>query len=172
MKKVCVVTGSRADYGLLRYVMAGLRDSQYCALQVIATGMHLASEFGYTWRNIEADGFHIDWKVDMLLGADTEVAVTKSVGLAITGFADAFAALQPDLVLLLGIVSRFLLLRLVQRLRGSRLRISTGEKSPKGQWMTPFGTRLPRCPVCTLPLPRPTASVWFSWVSRRIRSGM
>ena len=102
MKKVCVVTGSRADYGLLRYVMAGLQDSQYCALQVIATGMHLASEFGYTWRNIEADGFHIDWKVDMLLGADTEVAVTKSVGLAITGFADAFAALQPDLVLLLG----------------------------------------------------------------------
>ena len=102
MKKVCVVTGSRADYGLLRCVMSGLRDSQQCDLQVIATGMHLASEFGYTWQNIEDDGFDIDWKVEMLLGADTEVAVTKSVGLAITGFADAFAALQPDLVLLLG----------------------------------------------------------------------
>ena len=53
-------------------------------LQVIATGMHLASEFGYTWRHIEADGFAIDWKVEMLVG-DTEVAVTKSVGLAMTG---------------------------------------------------------------------------------------
>jgi GDP/UDP-N,N'-diacetylbacillosamine 2-epimerase (hydrolysing) len=102
MKKVCVVTGSRADYGLLRCVMAGLRDSQHCALQVIATGMHLASEFGYTWRHIEDDGFDINWKVEMLVGADTEVAVTKSVGLAMTGFADAFAALKPDLVLLLG----------------------------------------------------------------------
>ena len=102
MKTVCVVTGSRADYGLLRCVMAGLRDSQHCVLQVIATGMHLASEFGYTWRHIEADGFAIDWKVEMLVGADTEVAVTKSVGLAMTGFADAFAVLKPDLVLLLG----------------------------------------------------------------------
>ena len=102
MKKVCVVTGSRADYGLLRCVMTGLRDSQHCTLQVIATGMHLASEFGYTWRHIEADGFDIDWKVEMLVGADTEVAVTKSVGLAMTGFADALAVLKPDLVLLLG----------------------------------------------------------------------
>ena len=102
MKTVCVVTGSRADYGLLRCVMAGLRDSQHCVLQVIATGMHLASEFGYTWRHIEADGFDIDWKVEMLVGADTEIAVTKSVGLAMTGFADAFAVLKPDLVLLLG----------------------------------------------------------------------
>jgi len=102
MKKVCVVTGSRADYGLLRCVMSGLRDSERCDLQIVATGMHLASEFGYTWRSIEADGFDIDWKVEMLLGADTAVAVTKSVGLAITGFADAFAALQPDLVVLLG----------------------------------------------------------------------
>ena len=102
MKKVCVVTGSRADYGLLRCVMTGLRDSQHCKLQVIATGMHLASEFGYTWRHIEADGFDIDWKVEMLVGADTEVAVTKSVGLAMAGFADAFAMLKPDLVLLLG----------------------------------------------------------------------
>ena len=67
MKKVCVVTGSRADYGLLRCVMSGLRDSQQCDLQVIATGMHLASEFGYTWQNIEDDGFDIDWKVEMLL---------------------------------------------------------------------------------------------------------
>jgi len=82
--------------------MSGLRDSERCDLQIVATGMHLASEFGYTWRSIEADGFDIDWKVEMLLGADTAVAVTKSVGLAITGFADAFAALQPDLVVLLG----------------------------------------------------------------------
>ena len=102
MKKVCVVTGSRADYGLLRGVMARLQVSPTCKLQVIVTGMHLANEFGQTWSTIESDGFSIDWKVEMLLGSDTEVGVSKSVGLAMLGFSDAYEHLRPDLVLLLG----------------------------------------------------------------------
>lgn len=102
MKRVCVVTGSRAEYGLLRWVMQGLKDSKACELQTIATGMHLSPEFGSTWRYIEDDGFNIDWKVEMLLGSDSAVAVTKSMGLAMTGFADAYGHLKPDLIVILG----------------------------------------------------------------------
>lgn len=102
MKRVCVVTGSRAEYGLLRWVMQGLQDSEHCRLQTVVTGMHLSPEFGSTWQAIVDDGFAIDWKVDMLLGSDSAVGVTKSMGLAIIGFADAFAHLAPDLVVILG----------------------------------------------------------------------
>lgn len=102
MKRVCVVTGSRAEYGLLRWVMQGLQDSEHCRLQTVVTGMHLSPEFGATWQAIVNDGFAIDWKVDMLLGSDSAVGVTKSMGLATVGFADAFAHLAPDLVVILG----------------------------------------------------------------------
>ncbi|OYY94503.1 MAG: UDP-N-acetylglucosamine 2-epimerase (hydrolyzing) [Hydrogenophilales bacterium 28-61-23] len=102
VKKICVVTGTRADYGLLRWVLDGIQRSPELELQVIATGMHLSPEFGLTYREIEADGFMIDRKVEMLLSSDTAVGVAKSMGLAMIGFADAFAALNPDLVLVLG----------------------------------------------------------------------
>lgn len=102
MKRACVVTGSRAEYGLLRWVMQGLRDSEHCQLQTVVTGMHLSREFGSTWQAIVDDGFAIDWKVDMLLGSDSAVGVTKSMGLATIGFADAFAHLAPDILVLLG----------------------------------------------------------------------
>lgn len=102
MKRVCVITGSRAEYGLLRWVMQGLKDSEQIRLQTVVTGMHLSPEFGSTWQAIVDDGFSIDWKVDMLLGSDSAVGVTKSMGLATVGFADAFAHLAPDLVVILG----------------------------------------------------------------------
>tara|TARA_A100001391_G_scaffold150652_2_gene108159 strand:- start:78 stop:1268 length:1191 start_codon:yes stop_codon:yes gene_type:complete len=102
VKNICVVTGSRAEYGLLRWVMQGLKDSAVCELQTVVTGMHLSPEFGNTWEAIAADGFAIDWKVEMLLGSDSAVAVTKSMGLAMAGFADAYDHLAPDLVVLLG----------------------------------------------------------------------
>lgn len=102
MKRVCVVTGSRAEYGLLRWVMQGLQDSDHCQLQIVVTGMHLSPEFGSSWQAIVEDGFAIDWKVDMLLGSDDAVGVTKSMGLATIGFADAFAHLSPDLLVILG----------------------------------------------------------------------
>ena len=102
MKKVCVVTGTRAEYGLLRWVMEGIRNSTKLDLQVIATGMHLSPEFGLTYREIEKDGFRIDRKVEMLLSSDTPVGIAKSMGLCSVGFADAFQELNPDLIVILG----------------------------------------------------------------------
>lgn len=102
MKKICVVTGTRAEYGLLRWVMLGIQESLQLDLQVIVTGMHLSPEFGLTYRDIEADGFQINRKVEMLLSSDTPAGVTKSMGLALCGFADALADLKPDMLLLLG----------------------------------------------------------------------
>ena len=101
-RKICVVTGTRADYGLLRWVMEGIREAPALELQVIATGMHLAPEFGLTYREIEQDGFRIDRKVETLLGADTPAGVAKSMGLGMIGFGEALEQLQPDLVLVLG----------------------------------------------------------------------
>jgi GDP/UDP-N,N'-diacetylbacillosamine 2-epimerase (hydrolysing) len=102
MKKVCVVTGTRAEYGLLRWVVEGIRQSPVLDLQLIATGMHLSPEFGMTVNAIETDGYHVDRKVEMLLSSDTAVGITKSMGLGMIGFADALAELKPDLMLLLG----------------------------------------------------------------------
>ena len=102
MKRVRVVTGSRADYGLLRWVMEGIQASSELELQLVVTGMHLASEFGNTWREIEADGFSIDRKIDTLLSSDSPAGVTKSMGLGLIAFADALSELSPDMVLVLG----------------------------------------------------------------------
>jgi len=102
MRKICVVTGSRAEYGLLSGLMLSIKDDSTLHLQVIATNMHLSPEFGLTYKEIEADGFVIDKKVEMLLSSDTSNGTTKSVGLATIGFADAYEDLKPDLLVVLG----------------------------------------------------------------------
>lgn len=102
MRKICVVTGSRAEYGLLSGLMHAIQDDSELKLQVIATNMHLSPEFGLTYRDIEADGFHIDKKVVMLLSSDTANAIAKSVGLGFMGFADAYEDLKPDMIVVLG----------------------------------------------------------------------
>lgn len=101
-RKICVVTGSRAEYGLLYWLLKDITEDPALELEVVATGMHLSPEFGLTYGQIEADGFVIHAKVEMLLSADTPVAVTKSLGLGVIGFADAFARLSPDIVVVLG----------------------------------------------------------------------
>ena len=101
-RKICVVTGTRADYGLIRWVMGGIRKSSVLELQVVATGMHLSPEFGLTYREIENDGFSIDSRVEMLLSSDSPAGITKSMGIGMIGFADAFSELKPDMLLLLG----------------------------------------------------------------------
>ncbi len=101
-RKICVITGTRADYGLLRFVMQGIADDPGLTLQVIATGMHLSPEFGLTYHEIEQDGFLIDRKVEMLTSSDTPVGIAKSMGLALIGFADALNELKPDLIVVLG----------------------------------------------------------------------
>ena len=102
MRKICVITGTRAEFGLLRPLIALIAKDEELQLQLIATGMHLSPEFGYTLDEIIAAGFVVDKKVECLLSSDTAVGVSKTIALAISGFADAFEALQPDLVLVLG----------------------------------------------------------------------
>jgi len=102
MRKVCVITGTRAEYGLLRWVMQGIKNAPELELQIIATGMHLSPEFGLTYKAIEQDGLHIDRKVEMLTSSDTAVGMAKSMGLGLIGFADAIYELQPDLIVVLG----------------------------------------------------------------------
>ena len=102
MRKICVITGTRAEYGIMSNLMSLIRDGEKTELQIIATNMHLSPEFGLTYKEIETDGFQIDQKVEMLLSSDTSVGTLKSMGLATIGFADALNELSPDLVVILG----------------------------------------------------------------------
>ncbi|MEJ5864138.1 UDP-N-acetylglucosamine 2-epimerase [Pseudomonas farsensis] len=101
-KTIAVFTGTRAEYGLLYWLMKEIKASEDLVLQVVVSGMHLSPEFGETWRMIEADGFEIDAKVEMLLSSDTDIGVVKSMGLGLLGFADALGRLRPDCLVVLG----------------------------------------------------------------------
>ena len=102
MKKICVVTGTRAEYGLLKPLIKRIEEDAEVELQLVVTGMHLSPEFGLTYKEIEEDGYIITDKNEMLLSSDTPNGITKSVGLATIGFADIFTRIQPDIVVLLG----------------------------------------------------------------------
>lgn len=102
MRKICVVTGTRAEYGLLYWLMREIEADSDLELQIIATGQHLSPEFGLTYKTIEKDGFRISAKVEMLLSSDTPVGIAKAVGLGTIGFADALDRLNPDILVLLG----------------------------------------------------------------------
>lgn len=100
--KICVATGTRAEYGLLRPLMTAIKNEPNWQLQILVTGAHLSPEFGLTYLEIEKDGFHIDKKVEMLLSADMPSSIVKSMGLGMIGFADALQDLNPELVVILG----------------------------------------------------------------------
>lgn len=102
MKKICIVTATRAEYGLLKPLMHKLQENDQFELQIVATGAHLSPEFGLTYRFIESDGFQINDKVEMLLSSDTPTGIVKSMGLAQIGFADIFKRLKPDAIIILG----------------------------------------------------------------------
>ena len=102
MRKIAVFTGTRAEYGLLYWLMKAIQADASLTLQVIASAMHLSPQFGDTWREIEADGFTIDAKIEMLLSSDSPVGIVKSMGLGTIGFADALDRLKPDLLVILG----------------------------------------------------------------------
>lgn len=121
-RKICVVTGSRAEYGLLYWLMKEIDSDPGLQLQVISTGMHHSPEFGLTYREIEAGGFTIDAKVEILLSSDSGVGVAKSIGVGVIGFADALARLTPDIVVLLG--DRFEILAAAQAAMVLRLPIA------------------------------------------------
>ena len=102
MKKICVVTGTRAEYGLLKPVIERVYKDTELELQLVVTGMHLSPEFGLTYQEIETDGYPITDKVEMLLSSDSNVGITKSMAVALMGFADSFERLRPDIVVILG----------------------------------------------------------------------
>lgn len=102
IRKICVVTATRAEYGLLKPLMELISKSDDLELQVVATGAHLSPEFGLTYRGIEADGFIINEKVEILLSADTSSSIVKTMGIAMLGMAEIFSRLNPDLLLILG----------------------------------------------------------------------
>lgn len=101
-KKVCIVTGSRAEYGLLRPLIRRFYADKDTELLIAATGMHLSPEFGLTYKEIEEDGFQLSAKIETLLSGDSPGMISKSIGLGIIGFSDFFAAAKPDLVIVLG----------------------------------------------------------------------
>lgn len=121
-RKICVITGTRAEYGLLWWVINGIQQDNALELQLIVTGMHLSPEFGLTYKQIEADGFKIDKKIEILLSSDTPVAVAKSMGLGMISFSEAYDELKPDIILVLG--DRFEIFSAVSAAMVSRIPIA------------------------------------------------
>ncbi|AWK90248.1 UDP-N-acetylglucosamine 2-epimerase [Azospirillum thermophilum] len=101
-RRICVFTGGRAEYGHLRGLMRHLDADPGVTLRILVSGMHLAAEFGHTVDVIEADGFTIAARVEMLLSGDTPSATCASMGLGLIRFADALDRLRPDLLVVLG----------------------------------------------------------------------
>lgn len=102
MRKICFVTGTRAEYGIMSDLMKKVKEDKNLQLQIIATNMHLSPEFGLTYKEITKDGLKIDRKVEMLLSSDTDLGTVKSMGVELIGIADAYADLDPDLIVILG----------------------------------------------------------------------
>ena len=130
MKKIAVFTGTRAEYGLLYWLLKDIDADDALELQLIVSGMHLSSEFNQTVRYIEQDGFVITERVEMLLSSDTAVGIAKSMGLGTIGYADALARLQPDVLVILG--DRFEALAIAQTalvMKIPILHIHGGEKT-------------------------------------------
>jgi len=100
-RKICIVTGTRAEYGLLYWLMKEIEKDSELELQLIVTGMHLSPEFGLTYQEIE-ESFKINKKIEMLLSSDTSIGISKSMGLAQISFAEAYDALKPDILVVLG----------------------------------------------------------------------
>lgn len=97
-----VFTGTRAEYGLLYWLLKDLESDDAFTLQLLVSGSHLSPEFGNTQSQIEADGFDISERIEMLLSSDTALGTVKSLGLGILGYADALSRLKPDVLVLLG----------------------------------------------------------------------
>jgi UDP-hydrolysing UDP-N-acetyl-D-glucosamine 2-epimerase len=102
MIKVVVFTGTRAEYGLLYWLLKDLNTDQSCHLDLLVSGTHLSPEFGYTIKQIEDDGFDVSERVDMLVSSDSAVGTVKSIGLGVIGFSDSLARLDPDVIVILG----------------------------------------------------------------------
>ena len=101
-RKICVITGSRADYGLMYWLLKEIKNDFDLELQLIVTGMHLSPEFGLTYKIIEKDKFKISKKIEVILSSDSTIGISKSMGLSMISFSEAFNELKPDICVVLG----------------------------------------------------------------------
>lgn len=122
MHRICIVTGSRAEYGLLYWLMEAIVQDPSLELQVAVTGSHLSPAFGRTVDTIRSDGYPVSAEIECLLSSDSSVGAAKSIGLGVIGFADTFLALKPDLVVVLG--DRFEILAAAQAAYMERIPIA------------------------------------------------
>ena len=101
-RKICIATGTRADWGLLSSLAKALKSRADVDLKIIATNMHLSERYGATWREIERDGFSIDWRVPMTADTDSPQGTVEAMSECMAGMAAAFSSLRPDLLIILG----------------------------------------------------------------------
>jgi|TARA_B110000914_G_C15499582_1_gene465077 GDP/UDP-N,N'-diacetylbacillosamine 2-epimerase (hydrolysing) len=134
MKKVAIITGTRAEYGLLRPLIKAISEDCELKLLLIASGMHLSEVFGYTYEEIEADGFIIDRKVEDHLSGDSALAITKALGIGMIGFSEAFDELDPDLVIVLGDRSEILAAVIAAMIKGIPTAHLHGGESTEGAY--------------------------------------
>lgn len=132
MRRIGVVTGTRAEYGLLYWIIKGIHEDPQLELQLIVAAMHLSPEFGLTIKDIEKDGFPIARRVEMLLSSDSEFGIAASMGLGMIGFANAYERLNPDILVVLG--DRFEILSAVASAAQFRIPVAHihGGESTKG----------------------------------------
>ena len=138
-RKICIITGTRAEWGLLETIARQLRDRKDTQLQIVATNMHLDPRYGHTVDEIEAGGYRVDARVAMASDDDSRTARIKAMGQCMNGMADAFAALKPDLAVILGD-------------RYEMLAVATAPST------IPSATPSPRWPRSISPRPKATAA--------------
>ncbi|WP_438426157.1 UDP-N-acetylglucosamine 2-epimerase [Aquimarina macrocephali] len=134
MKNIAVITGTRAEYGLLKPLIQAITDDSEFNLQLVVTGMHLSPEFGLTYTQIEQDGFVIDSKVEDHLSGDSAEAITKAIGTAMIGFADTYEKLSPDLIIVLGDRSEILAAATAAMIKGIPIAHLHGGETTEGAY--------------------------------------
>ena len=102
MKKICVFTGSRAEYYILKPLLNEIKKDSQLKLQLVVSGTHLSPEFGYTVKDIVNDNFYINEKIEIILSSDTPISICKSMGLLLISFSESLKRLKPDMLVLLG----------------------------------------------------------------------
>ncbi len=134
MKSIAVVTGTRAEYGLLKPLIKAISEDKAFKLQLIVTGMHLSPDFGLTYKQIEQDGFVIDSKVEDHLSGDSAEAITKAIGTAMIGFGETYKRLAPDLVVVLGDRSEILAAATAAMIKGIPIAHLHGGETTEGAY--------------------------------------
>jgi len=134
MRDITIVTGTRAEYGLLKPLIRKINESENFNLTLVVTGMHLSPEFGLTYKEIEDDGVPIAYKIDTLLSSDSSEAITKSIGLGLISFADLFQKLKTDLLIVLGDRTELLSVCIAAMIKGVPIAHISGGETTEGAY--------------------------------------